>query len=290
MLPITTAQMGLLFGAFRCTVCPIEAALWKHKHCDYSFNNEWNFTKFFCMLIWWGYTIYHTIFFIQTICTAPHPKSYFAHPWIHTHTGAYLTFAVHIVYCAPFCAGIQSCIAPIQFPPYAISWFTRRGYKDRCQLFCYTEYNIYTVPRDFEKFTRRDFSPATQELGWHDFKIPQKIMRCRHNLFDLDLFTSFHGPHNNFICYFLIVDPCRPHPSVSAGCVTWGLGSNPVITGCGSGSERVEHACKDVFVATDQCIEQWYYALISFVCIHVSTYLTMPFFREGSKRNHKHRI
>jgi hypothetical protein len=54
--------------------------------------------NFYCMLIWWGYMIYRTIFFIRIICTAPHPKSYLAHPWIHTHSGGIpCEFTVHLV-------------------------------------------------------------------------------------------------------------------------------------------------------------------------------------------------
>jgi hypothetical protein len=89
MLPIKIARMGLLFGTFWCTVCPIGGALWKHKNCDYSFNNKRNFTKF----LLYAYLVrIHDIscnFFIRIICTAPHPKWYLAHPWIHTHSGGH---------------------------------------------------------------------------------------------------------------------------------------------------------------------------------------------------------
>jgi hypothetical protein len=62
MLPITRARMGLLFGTFRCTVCPIGGALWKHKNCDYSSIMNGISPNFYCMLIWWGYTIYPRLF------------------------------------------------------------------------------------------------------------------------------------------------------------------------------------------------------------------------------------
>jgi hypothetical protein len=49
MLPITRARMGLLFGAFRCTVCHIGGALWKTQ-------------KLWLLPQWW--TEFHHIFMV----------------------------------------------------------------------------------------------------------------------------------------------------------------------------------------------------------------------------------
>jgi hypothetical protein len=54
----------------------------KNAKTDYSLNNERISPNFYCMLM---LVMAHDIsynFFIQIICTAPHPKWYLAHPWI----------------------------------------------------------------------------------------------------------------------------------------------------------------------------------------------------------------
>jgi hypothetical protein len=54
------ARVGLLFGAFRCTVCHIGGALWKTPSIMNGIS-----PNFYGMLVWWGYTIYHTIFWFD---------------------------------------------------------------------------------------------------------------------------------------------------------------------------------------------------------------------------------
>jgi hypothetical protein len=91
MLPITRGWMGDCYSMHFHVWFIIEGVLSKHKNCDYSLNNERNFTKF---LLYTYQARVHDIsydFFIRIICTAPHPQSHLAHPWIQTHSrGAYL--------------------------------------------------------------------------------------------------------------------------------------------------------------------------------------------------------
>jgi hypothetical protein len=90
LLPITTAWLGNCYSCYLGNF-DVWFILWRvfcqYTKTDYFLNNERNFAKF----VLYAYLVrVHDIsynFFIQIICTAPHPKSCLAHPWIHTHSG-----------------------------------------------------------------------------------------------------------------------------------------------------------------------------------------------------------
>jgi hypothetical protein len=87
MLPITRAWMGDCYSAHfdvwfvrRRVFCPNTKTVITHSIMN-------GISPIFIVCLSDEGTQYMMRFFIWIVCTAPHPNSYFAHLWIHTHSG-----------------------------------------------------------------------------------------------------------------------------------------------------------------------------------------------------------